>query len=109
MRARIQTLEEDKTKHAQAELSSLPATAGGDHEDTAGRSGQTEREQGEAGDRGEEGQGRHGDLENAEKKKERSERRQHKGRERAARIIQANWRQHRHRVCGSPRLHKMEL
>lgn len=93
-------------KHAQAELSSLSATMGGDHEDSPGRTSGTEREEREAGG-GEGDVEREGGLENVEKK--RSETRQHREREKAARIIQASWRQHRRRVCNSPRLRKKEL
>ncbi|XP_022594020.1 IQ domain-containing protein E [Seriola dumerili] len=92
---RIRSLEDDKIKPALAELSSPSATTAGDHEDSLGRSGQTETEERDDGSTEKEGD-RGEDLDrNVEEKG--SEKRQHKEREKAARIIQTNWREHRNR------------
>uniref|UniRef100_A0A4W6FDJ0 IQ motif containing E n=1 Tax=Lates calcarifer TaxID=8187 RepID=A0A4W6FDJ0_LATCA len=93
--SRIQTLEDDKLKPAQAELSSLSPTTAVDCEDSPSRSGVKEGEEGDAEGGEKEGE-RHEDLgEDAEEK--RSMRRQHEEREKAARAIQTNWREHRNR------------
>ncbi|KAE8300460.1 IQ domain-containing protein E [Larimichthys crocea] len=86
--ARIQTLE-DKSKSAQAELSSLSATSPKDNEDThEAEAGLEEEEERDA--RGKEEKEEEGDEESgteAEKKE----------REEAALVIQTNWREHRNR------------
>lgn len=83
MRAMIQTLE-DRIKPAQAELSSLSATS---PEDTqALRAGLEEGGERDAG-------GKEGKEELGTEKKER---------ERAALVIQRNWREHRKRVGDKP-------
>ncbi|XP_054460638.1 IQ domain-containing protein E isoform X2 [Anoplopoma fimbria] len=80
--ARIQTVE-DRSKHAQAELSSLSATSPEDHEDTKAGAGLEEGDERGAGGREEEKEGG-GDEELKE-------------REKSALVIQTNWRQHRNR------------
>ncbi|TMS22871.1 IQ domain-containing protein E [Larimichthys crocea] len=86
--ARIQTLE-DKSKSAQAELSSLSATSPKDNEDThEAEAGLEEEDDRDA--RGKEEKEEEGDEESgreAEKKE----------REEAALVIQTNWREHRNR------------
>ncbi|XP_040891091.1 IQ domain-containing protein E isoform X2 [Toxotes jaculatrix] len=91
---RIRTLEHDKIKATQTEVSSLSATAV-DHEDSLGRSGLKEGEERDTGGRDKEGERDDDLVRNVKKKK--SEKRQHKKREKAARIIQTNWREHRDR------------
>ncbi|XP_040000712.1 IQ domain-containing protein E isoform X2 [Xiphias gladius] len=91
--ARIRTLEDDEiNKPAQAELS---ATTALDHEEDLGRSGLKEGEERDTGGREKEGE-RDEDL-GRDVEKKRSVRTQHKEREKAARIIQTNWREHRNR------------
>nr|XP_046226830.1 IQ domain-containing protein E [Scatophagus argus] len=82
LRARIQTLE-DQPKCAQAELSSLSTTSPEDNEDTAGVEEGQQRDTG-----GEEEKGDEGDEQPGAEKKER---------EKAALVIQTNWREHRNR------------
>ncbi|XP_026158478.1 IQ domain-containing protein E isoform X2 [Mastacembelus armatus] len=92
--ARIQILEGDQIKPAQAELSSVSASAEGDHRDTQDRS---DLKAGET--KGTVGREKQGTKEEAlgRNVEKRSEKRQHKDREKAARIIQTNWREHRTR------------
>ncbi|TKS68532.1 IQ domain-containing protein E [Collichthys lucidus] len=83
--ARIQTLE-DKSKSAQAELSSLSATSPKDNEDThEAEAGLEEEEERDA--RGKEEKGDEESGREAGKKE----------REKAALVIQTNWREHRNR------------
>ncbi|XP_076583788.1 IQ domain-containing protein E [Chaetodon auriga] len=85
--ARIQALE-DRSKPAQDELSSVSATSPEDNEDTRFAAGREEGEERDAGgkqDKEEQGEEELGT--NTEKKK----------REKAALVIQANWRGHRNR------------
>ncbi|GLD71547.1 IQ domain-containing protein E [Lates japonicus] len=93
--ARIQTLEDDKLKPAQAELSSLSPTTAVDREDSPSRSGVKEGEEGDAESGEKEGE-RYEDL-GGDAEEKRSVRRQHEEREKAARAIQTNWREHRNR------------
>lgn len=88
LRARIQTLEEDRSKLAQAEPSPLSPTTQETYEDTQDRAGLEEGEERDTGGREKEGEG-------AEKK--RSENGRQKEREKAASIIQTNWREFRNR------------
>ncbi|XP_035993319.1 IQ domain-containing protein E isoform X3 [Fundulus heteroclitus] len=84
---RIQTLEEARSKLVQAEVGSPPPTTSEHLEDAAPRAGQEEEEERAAGcqEKGEEGEESPGtDDEMTEKEK-------------AALIIQTNWRQHRQR------------
>lgn len=92
---RIQTLE-DRSQPAQAELSSLSATSPEDNEDTQAVAGLEEGEQRDTGGKEKEGEG-DGELGTDAEKKER---------EKAALAIQTNWREHRNRVCNTPRLCK---
>lgn len=91
---RIQTLE-DRSKPARAELSSVSATSPEDNEDTQVAAGPEEGEERDMG--GKEGKEEEGDeeLSTDTGKKER---------EKAAMVIQTNWREHRNRVCHTPQL-----
>ncbi|KAF3687916.1 IQ domain-containing protein E [Channa argus] len=91
---RIQAVEGDEIKPSQAELLSRPATVVEQHEDTQGRSGLKEGEQRDSGGREREQKRWKKSDRDVEKQ---SESRQHKKREKAARIIQTNWREHRNR------------
>ncbi|KAK2817323.1 hypothetical protein Q5P01_025514 [Channa striata] len=87
LQLRIQTVEEDEIKPARAEPSSCSATVAEQHEDSQGRSGLEEGEEGNIGG---------GERESKrDREKKRSENSQHKEREKAARTIQKNWREHR--------------
>ncbi|KAM7394571.1 hypothetical protein PAMP_021362 [Pampus punctatissimus] len=79
---RIQTLEEDRSKLAQAEVSSLSPTTQENQEDTQDRA---DVEEGEETDTG------------GKEKEEGAEKRRQKKREKAASIIQTNWREYRNR------------
>ncbi|KAM4594483.1 IQ domain-containing protein E isoform 3-T3 [Fundulus diaphanus] len=84
---RIQTLEEDRSKLVQAEVGSPPPTMAERLEDTVPRAGQEEEEERAAGceEKGEEGEESPGTDNEMTKK------------EKAALIIQTNWRRHRQR------------
>ncbi|XP_017282879.1 IQ domain-containing protein E [Kryptolebias marmoratus] len=90
--ARIQTLEEDGHKLVRAELSSPPPTVAGSHEDTqSGANQEEEEEEEEERDTGRiKEKGVEGDDESGADA-------EMKEREKAALIIQTNWRQHRQR------------
>ncbi|XP_028260690.1 IQ domain-containing protein E [Parambassis ranga] len=79
---RIQTLEEEKSKPAQVELSSLCPTTTGSHNETQGRAGLEEGEQRDTGCKKEEAEGDDAKRKDTEK---------------AAVVIQTNWREHRNR------------
>lgn len=87
--SRVQTLEEERTKPAQVELSSLPLTKPENHEDTGGTEKHEEAKE-ELGD----------EVWGADLKKT-SKNSLQKDREKAARIIQTNWREHRNRVSNT--------
>lgn len=91
---RIQTLEEDRLKLVEAEFSP-PPTVAGSHEDAQSRASQEEDDERGAGCTEEMGVER--DDESRPGKK---------NREKAALIIQTNWRQHRQRVCNMVHLCK---
>lgn len=99
MWARIHTLEEDKSKPAQAELSSLCPTTTGSHNETQGRAGLEEAEQRDTGCKKKEAEG----------KEEWGADAKRKDREEAAVVIQTNWREHRNRVCNVTHLCKSRL
>ncbi|XP_071765465.2 IQ domain-containing protein E [Centroberyx gerrardi] len=97
---RIQTLEEDRSKPAGAELSSFSPTTPETHDDTQGREGleegeerQTEGKEKQGESKEEQGQ----QILGTEVEKRRNEDRWKKKREKAARTIQTNWREHRDR------------
>lgn len=88
---RIQTLE-DRSK-AQSELSPLSATL---HEDTQAGAGLEEGEERDTG----------GQKKEEEDDEELGKDAEKKEREKAAFVIQTNWREHRNRVCNTPQLCK---
>lgn len=96
LRTRIQTLEEDRSKLAQAELSPFSPTTQENHEDTQDTAGLQEGEEKDTGGQEKEGEGAEKRSENGRKKE----------REKAASIIQTNWREYRNRVCNRPQLCK---
>lgn len=93
LRARIQTVE-DRIKPAQAELSSPPsATSPEGSEDARARAGLEEGEERDVGGKEE----KEGHEEVSQEKEER---------EKAASVVQRNWRQHRQKVGNGPQLCK---
>ncbi|XP_044046585.1 IQ domain-containing protein E isoform X2 [Siniperca chuatsi] len=84
--ARIQTLE-DRSTPAQAELTSLSATSPKDNEDTQAGAGLEEGEERDTG----------GKEKEEERDEELSRDAEKKDREKAALVIQTNWREHRNR------------
>ncbi|XP_069023565.1 IQ domain-containing protein E isoform X1 [Embiotoca jacksoni] len=85
---RIQTLEEDRNKGSQAELSSPSPTMAESHQDTQGRAGLEEEEGRDTGCKEEEGVKGDEELGTDAKKN---------AKERAVSVIQRNWRKHRNR------------
>lgn len=96
---RIQTVEEDQIKPAQAELFSLSAATADQLEDTQVRSGQEGGEEKGIGSRQKEGNKDRKLGKDVEKRK--NEKSQNYKREKAANIIQTNWKEHRNRVSDS--------
>lgn len=97
---RIQTLEEDRLKLVEAEFSPPPPpppTVAGSHEDAQSRAHQEEDDERGAGCTEEMGVERDDESRTDTGKK---------NREKAALIIQTNWRQHRQRVCNMVHLCK---
>ncbi|XP_026214848.1 IQ domain-containing protein E isoform X2 [Anabas testudineus] len=92
---RIQTVEEDQIKPAQAELFSLSAATADQLEDTQVRSGQEGGEEKGIGSRQKEGNKDRKLGKDVEKRK--NEKSQNYKREKAANIIQTNWKEHRNR------------
>ncbi|XP_062290634.1 IQ domain-containing protein E isoform X1 [Scomber scombrus] len=89
LKMRIQSLEEDRSKLAQAEQSSLSPTTHENLEDTHGGAGLEEGGEGDTG-----GKEKEKEREEAQQK---SENGRQKEREKAACIIQTNWREYRNR------------
>lgn len=88
LRTQIQTLEEENSKLAQAELSSLPPTLA---EETQGSTGVREGEERDTGSKEEAEGGEESVTDDGEKEEM----------EKAALDIQICWREHRNRVCNT--------
>ncbi|XP_029996979.1 IQ domain-containing protein E isoform X2 [Sphaeramia orbicularis] len=91
---RIQTLEEGRDQTAQTEQPSPSPTMSESHEDTEARGGDVEEGKDKSIKEEELKKGQQGEQDLAADAEKRSENRQQKERERAARIIQTNWREH---------------